>query len=560
MSSAMSLKGLCILLPSTLAQLARVTTSLSGGAAQVPTDEQSCLKIPGYDFLKTWFPDDGAALCSAKRFSEITEHVACVEKAYYPLYSTGDQGGWRDWDESTSLNKAMEFCKAADFIADKALKLSECLVQAWTRGGYSAAVDLCEEDDEQRTPSTPGTCLDWRALQCEPPTPTPDEDPCLDWPEEGSTGIRWMFGTNYRVMTKLVMSPDGETLFVGSGDEHLYALYPTIATSPRRRRHSKSQKKWDYFTPEGTVSSPAVSADGKLVFAGAGQNVYAVPNGYGGPLWKFVMQGSVAGGPAVSESLKTVFFGSYQEAIMSRAYLYAINAANGDLRWKFLTLNTVANPTVSLDQKTVFVGSNDGNLYAVNAADGALRWKSATGGGSFSTPAESSDQEMVIVGCHTNLCAINAADGTLRWNFTTRAEVWSSPVVSSDNQAVFVGSNDGNLYAVNVADGNLRWKLTTGDGVSSSPALSLDQKTVFVGSGDGKLYAVNTADGKPRWFFKTGGGFLSSPAVSLDQKTVFVGNSDGTVYAICNPTATGTAGPAHSPDKSIIDTDDWLFT
>jgi len=407
-------------------------------------------------------------------------------------------------------------------------------------GLYNAGLASAVQPPIPSTPGTPGGNASRTG-----------QDPCQDWPAPGSTGTRWAFGTNYRVMTKLVMSPDGETVFVGSGDEHLYALYSTIATSPRRRRHSKTQKRWDFYTPEGTVSSPAVSADGQVVFIGAGHNVYAVPNGDGGQLWKFFAQGAVAGGPAVSESLKTVFVGSYDKN------LYAINAANGDLRWnRSLTSSVASSPTVSLDQKTVFVGSNDGNLYAVNAADGTVRWKSATGGGMLSTPAMSSDQEMVIVGCYKNLCAFNAADGTLRWNFTTGDEVWSSPVVSSDNQAVFVGSNDQNLYAVNVADGILRWKLDTGGGVSGSPALSLDQKTVFVGSGSGFMYAVNTADGNVSWFFKTGGGFPSSPAVSLDQKTVFIGNQGGTVYAICIPNSTGTAGPAHSPEKSIIDTGD----
>jgi len=356
-----------------------------------------------------------------------------------------------------------------------------------------------------------------------------------------------MFGTGYRVTTQPVVSPDEQTLYVGSGDEHIYALHTA-------KTNTHTQLDWDFFTPEGVVSTPAVSADGKAVFFGTGGgfggNVYAINTTYGGgQLWK-VTTGAVFTRPVVSNLQKTVFVGSYDKN------LYAINAADGSLRWKFPTLAGVASsPVVNPDQKTVFVGSYDGNLYAVNAADGTLRWKFATGGGVLTSPAVSSDKKMVFVGCYKDLCAINAADGTLRWNFTTGDEVLSSPVLSSDNKGVFVGSDDGNLYAVNTADGTLRWKSAIGG--RSTAAVGLDDKTLYYGSGD-ILHAVNTADGTLRWKFEIAGG-VGSPAVSLDQKTVFFGTggtgpNDGTVVAICTATGTRIAGPAHSPEKSIIDT------
>jgi len=126
----MSFKGLCILLLPTLVQLARVTSSFSGGSSQDPTDEQSCMKM-----AKGWLPDDGVQLCSEKRFAEVSQQVACVEKAYYPFYRSNGL----NWNKVPAVQKAMELCKAADFDADEALRRSECSVRAWSSGDAARA-------------------------------------------------------------------------------------------------------------------------------------------------------------------------------------------------------------------------------------------------------------------------------------------------------------------------------------------------------------------------------------------------------------------------------------
>ncbi|CAK0862714.1 unnamed protein product [Prorocentrum cordatum] len=131
----MSLKGVCILLFPTLAQLARVTKSFPEGAPQAPTDEQSRLKM-----ARGWLPDDGAQLCGANKFPEILQQVVCVEKSYYPFYRRDGL----NWEKPPSVKKAMELCKAVDFDADVALKRSECLVRAWSSGDAAKAGCLTE--------------------------------------------------------------------------------------------------------------------------------------------------------------------------------------------------------------------------------------------------------------------------------------------------------------------------------------------------------------------------------------------------------------------------------
>jgi len=155
-----------------------------------------------------------------------------------------------------------------------------------------------------------------------------------------------------------------------------------------------------------------------------------------------------------------------------------------------------SSPAISSDGATVFVGSYDKKLYAIDAANGTLKWAFETGGNVRSSPAISSDGATVFVGSFDGkLYAIDAASGTEKWAFETGGEVYSSPAISSDGATVFVGSEDNKLYAIDAADGTEKWAFVTGGYVDSSPALSSDGSTVFVGSYDGKLYAIHAANG-----------------------------------------------------------------
>jgi outer membrane protein assembly factor BamB len=193
-----------------------------------------------------------------------------------------------------------------------------------------------------------------------------------------------------------------------------------------------------------------------------------------------------------------------------------------------------SSPTLSHDDKVVYVSGLDAdgkdvNLYAVQASNGTPLWSfpvkiwtdrpiyyDAFDG---TSPTLSSDDKVVYVaGADKNLYAVNASDGTQLWNFTTGDYVGSSPALSRDDKVVYVGSNDGNLYAVNAVDGTQLWIFTTGDNVGSSPTVSHDGKVVYVGSDDNNLYAVNAVDGTQLWSFTTGGAVKSSPTLSSDGK------------------------------------------
>ena len=56
------------------------------------------------------------------------------------------------------------------------------------------------------------------------------------------------------------------------------------------------------------------------------------------------------------------------------------------LHWKFTAADKVySSPT--LDDGTIYLGSNDHSLYAINQESGQLKWRFKTGGNIESTPA-----------------------------------------------------------------------------------------------------------------------------------------------------------------------------
>ena len=226
------------------------------------------------------------------------------------------------------------------------------------------------------------------------------------------------------------------------------------------------------------------------------------------------------------------------------------------VKWAFATGGRIVSSPV-IDQGTIYVGSDDGNLYAIAAADGRQRWQYKTAGPVPSTPAVAAGV-VYVASYDGKIHAIDARSGLPRWKFATAGErrfeaknlhgflpktqtiadpfdvYLSSPLVVDGR--VFVGSGDGNVYALDATTGALAWKFATGDVVHASPAVA--GGTVYVGSWDSYLYALDAATGAQKWRFHGGEdpdihnqvGFQSSPAIV--DGVVYTGCRDSNLYAI----------------------------
>ncbi len=226
------------------------------------------------------------------------------------------------------------------------------------------------------------------------------------------------------------------------------------------------------------------------------------------------------------------------------------------IAWKFRTQGQILSSPV-VENKTLFTGSNDGNLYAVNTTNGKLKWKFKTKGAISSTPAVDGDI-VAFVSFDGNFYALDKNSGKEKWKFKTEGEqlhaefgfcTWkpistknpdpwdfftSSPVFHDGK--VYFGSGDYHIYCLNAKTGAVVWKFKTQDVVHASPAIYKGK--VYVGSFDGHFYALNAKTGEKVWKFmgkednKWGHcleGFQASPAVK--DGVVYCGSRDTYMYA-----------------------------
>jgi outer membrane protein assembly factor BamB len=314
--------------------------------------------------------------------------------------------------------------------------------------------------------------------------------------------------------------------------------------APRQFHHVK----WTFSTGDRVVSSPVLS-ESVLYFGSDDGNVYAVDAATGRQLWKRATGGPVAATPAVGDG--RVYVGSYD------GKFYALNARTGATAWKFSTQGerrfearglhgmqprsqTFADPfdvflsSPALAQGMVYFGSGDGHVYALDAATGELRWKFRTGDVVHASPAYAGG--VVYFGSWDSyLYAVDAATGQEKWRFKSGEDelvhnqvgFQSSPVVA--NGVVYVGCRDANLYAIDAASGKEKWRYPTeGSWVVSSPAVSGGR--VYFGTSDSSLYLVLDAEtGKPVVKQQGRAYVFSSPAVAGD--VVLLGVLNGTLEA-----------------------------
>ena len=159
--------------------------------------------------------------------------------------------------------------------------------------------------------------------------------------------------------------------------------------------------------------------------------------------------------------------------------------------------------------RTVFVGSQKGELVSLNLDNGAVYWKFSTGGPiGESSPAYSSG--VVYIGNLDGwLNALNASDGKKLWAFKTESEIKSSPVVVGDR--VLIGSYDQNLYCLSTRNGSLLWKVRTDGPVHATPGIA--DGVAFIAGCDEVFRAIRISDGKQIFQVSSGSYTGASPAL-----------------------------------------------
>lgn len=298
---------------------------------------------------------------------------------------------------------------------------------------------------------------------------------------------------------------------------------------------------WD--TSANYYSSTPIVVDGRVIFGGTSNRVYALDEVSGVELWRSIsLAGSLTGNPSYSEG--RVFVTS------SNGYLYCINATTGAKLWEYQLTSTgqiQSSPTVANGR--VYVTTTDNYLFGCDITTGSYgNWYFSAANKIYSSPAVSGN--MVYFGCDDGkvyaLDTSNPAGFVLIWRFQTAGQVRSSPCVADGK--LFIGSynTDHSVFALNAtttaSNGQLIWKYTLdyGAAVDSTPAYY--NGVVYFTHYEGKVYAVNAnaspgnyTENQPgcKLYSQTIGGYnvgYYSPAVADDR--VVATDGSNTVYCL----------------------------
>ncbi len=273
---------------------------------------------------------------------------------------------------------------------------------------------------------------------------------------------------------------------------------PLITATPSATVANRQAAVWLAATGSGgSLAAPGIIPGNVVVVSTNSSIVHGVNPSDGTPVFTPVtMGGAIAGRPPVLEGDFSSIAHNVAYTAGADGFVYAVDAANGDLLW-------MTNPTGLTTN-----GYTSGPGVLVKASSG-VSYTRAT--------------DLVVVGTRnaasttTNrVSGIDGNTGATAWQLIGNSGgnpamdiVAATPFVDYVNSTVWVTS----LSAGGVAQPSL-WKINANDGtrlatanlgnISNSPFVTVADDTLFVGNDAGTLYAINPATAATRASFAAG--------------------------------------------------------
>jgi outer membrane protein assembly factor BamB len=295
----------------------------------------------------------------------------------------------------------------------------------------------------------------------------------------------------------------GDTVYVGSLDEHLYAL-----------NLADGKEKWKYKA--GPIKAPPSVKDGAVYVGDEEGMFHCVDAKTGGKRWTFETGGEITSGANFAGD--HILFGGWDST------LYCLTK-DGKLAWKFKTEGPV-NGAPAIAGNRTFVAGCDSHLHVIDIKAGKELAKIDLGGQAGATAAIAGN--MLYVGTMSNqVLAVDLKKNDIAWAFEPqRSQPFYGSAAVTD-KLVIVGCRNKLLHALERTKGTEVWKFPTMGRVDSSPVVV--GKRVFVGSTDGNLYVIDLDKGRELKRFGLGRSITASPAVA--HNCLVIGTSNG--FVVC---------------------------
>lgn len=317
--------------------------------------------------------------------------------------------------------------------------------------------------------------------------------------------VRWTFKTKDSVESTAAIV--GNTVYVGSNDEHLYAL--DLDTG---------KEKWNYKT--APFKAP-VSVQKRLVYVGDSDGIFhCVDAATGKPKWTFKTDSDISSGANFTGD--KVLFGSGDEN------LYCLSL-DGKEQWRFKVPGGPVLGTPVIVGNRTFAAGCDSSLHVIDTATGKEVGNPVNLGGQVGATAAVLGDSIFVCTMSDEVLAIDWKKGEILWRFMpmkNRQGFASAPAAT--DKLIIAGSKDKRVYALDRQTGQQVWSFLTKNKVDSS-AVVVGQR-VFVGSQDHQLYILDLASGSELQRFNLGAPITSSPAVA--GNCLVIGTDDGTVYCL----------------------------
>lgn len=266
---------------------------------------------------------------------------------------------------------------------------------------------------------------------------------------------------------------EGDTVYVGSTDGHLYAL----AVGDGRAR-------WSYDAREDLATRPAIS-DGTVLVASLQDTVFALDAATGA--WRWHHRREQGGeGFTILGAAAVVAGGGTAYAGYSDGSVAALDVATGATRWE----RRVAPPgkhrdvdALLLDGPRLYAAAYSGAVLALDPQTGDVLWRFDVPGPARLAMAAG----LVVAVTMKSIVALSPADGGAIWEVPLGGSPGGSPAVAG--RWLLVPAGSGGLRWIEASTGRLLRVFDPGTGVTGPPAVS--GARIYALSNGGRLFALD---------------------------------------------------------------------
>lgn len=225
-----------------------------------------------------------------------------------------------------------------------------------------------------------------------------------------------------------------------------------------------------------------------------------------------------------------VFFGSVDR------HLYCLDAATGDLRWRYRA-GRMFKGSLCLYRNRIYAVNVDDRVHCLDATTGARLWTLDTGRDCDSSPCVF-EGRLYVAGESGYLRCADPETGEEHWKVnvggtgrgTKPGSNGAESSVAIDGDQLFVGNYDGEFRCLSPKNGEQQWVFETGDDTDVSAVIGAERVYTAAEEASPHLFCLERETGRELWRFSNTRGWYSTPALVGDR--LYIGGNDKRMYCL----------------------------